>query len=288
MKAQLPRGPEEHRYWNVNYFPVFNSDGTVRAITAASLEITNQKKAELALIQSEKLAAVGRLASSISHEINNPLEAVTNLLYLIAHEPELPLTAVQYVEMAQSELARISEIAKQALRFHRQAVSATSVTAETLVSTVLNLYRGRLVNSNIAIDASYRTTKPVLCFENDIRQVLTNLIANSIDAMRLGGRLIVRANDATSYSTGYPEGRTGILIAIADTGHGMSKAVLDRIFEPFYTTKALNGTGLGLWISQGIIERHGGYLRVRSSEEITHRGTVATIFLPHTAESDAE
>ncbi|WP_263373282.1 PAS domain-containing protein [Granulicella aggregans] len=280
--------PDEHRYWNVNYFPVMSSDGTVRAITAASLEITNQKKAELALIQSEKLAAVGRLASSISHEINNPLEAVTNLLYLIANEPDLPGSAVPFVETAQSELARVSEIARQALRFHRQAVSATWVTAESLVGAVLNLYRGRLVNSNIVIDASYRTQTPVLCFENDIRQVLTNLIANAIDAMRLGGRLIVRAHDATSYSAEHPEGRRGLRIAIADTGHGMPGKVLERIFEPFYTTKALNGTGLGLWISHGIIERHGGQLRIRSSEDIGHRGTVAIIFLPHlSAESDS-
>ena len=280
--------PEEHRYWNVSYFPVFGSDGTVRAITAASLEITTQKKAELALIQSEKLAAVGRLASSISHEINNPLEAVTNLLYLIAHDTELPGSVVPFVETAQSELERVSEIAKQALRFHRQSVSATSVTAESLIGTVLNLYRGRLVNSNIVIEASYRSQTPVLCFENDIRQVLTNLIANAIDAMRLGGKLIVRAHDATSYSVGHPDGRRGLRIVIADTGHGMPSEVLERIFEPFYTTKALNGTGLGLWISHGIIERHGGQLRIRSSEDPAHRGTVASIFLPHEGAGEIE
>ena len=213
---------------------------------------------------------------------------MTNLLYLIAHEPGLPEPVVPFIELAQSELARVSEIAKQALRFHRQAVSATSVTAESLVGAVLNLYRGRLLNSSITIDASYQSETPILCFENDIRQVLTNLIANAIDAMRLGGRLIVRAHDATSFSMHYPEGRRGLRLAIADTGHGMSKVVLDRIFEPFYTTKALNGTGLGLWISYGIIERHGGQLRIRSSEDPAHRGTVATIFLPHAAFEDIE
>jgi PAS domain S-box-containing protein len=280
--------PDEHRYWNVNYFPVFDSDGTVSAITAASLEITNQKKAELALIQSEKLAAVGRLASSISHEINNPLEAVTNLLYLIAQEPTLPEPVVPFVETAQSELARVSEIARQALRFHRQSVSATWVTAESLVGAVLNLYRGRLVNSNIVIDASYQSQAPILCFENDIRQVLTNLIANSIDAMRLGGRLIVRAHDTTRFSKDNPQGQRGVRLAIADTGHGMSREVLHRIFEPFYTTKALNGTGLGLWISHGIVERHGGHLRIRSSEDLAHRGTVAVIFLPHQSAEEIE
>ena len=302
IEGAVATRPDEHRYWNVNYFPVLNSDGSVRAITAASLEITAQKKAELALIQSEKLAAVGRLASSISHEINNPLEAVTNLLYLIETDPDLPESVAPFVETAQSELMRVSEIARQALRFHRQSVAATWVTAESLVGTVLNLYRGRLVNSNVAVDASYRTETPILCFENDIRQVLTNLIANAIDAMRHGGRLIVRAHDATSYlpagvtaSNGAADGRQdnklprrGVRIVIADTGTGMPDAVKARIFEPFYTTKELNGTGLGMWISQEIVARHHGHISVRSSESPTRHGTVFSIFLPLGLEAEIE
>jgi PAS domain S-box-containing protein len=280
LEGTVAARPEEHRSWNVNYFPVYNSDGSIRAITAASLEITHQKKAEAALIQSEKLAAVGRLASSISHEINNPLEAVTNLLYLIANDPKLAPELTFYLSTAQSELARVCQIATQTLRFHRQAMRPTMVTAEQLVGAVLSLYQGRLANSGISVEANYCTQTPVLCLENDIRQVLNNLIANAIDAMRHGGRLIVRAHDATD-GHGGTEGRRGIRITIADTGHGMSEEVKARIFEPFYTTKALNGTGLGLWISHGIIERHGGQLRIRSSEDIGHRGTVAIIFLPH-------
>jgi PAS domain S-box-containing protein len=273
LEGELPSRPGEQRAWSVNYAPIYNEDGTVRAISTASIEITNQRKAEAALIQSEKLAAVGRLASSISHEINNPLEAITNLLYLIGMDPELPESMKVYVHMAQSELGRVSQIATQTLRFHRQAVAPTPVTAAELVDAVIRLYTGRLANSHIKVEAQYRTITRILCFENDIRQVLNNLIANAIDAMRTGGRLLIRAN-----ATSVP--RPGVRISIADTGHGMSPSVAARIFEPFFTTKDLNGTGLGLWISAGIMDRHHGKIRVRSSAVEGHQGTVFTIFLP--------
>ena len=278
LEGELASRPNERRAWSVNYTPVFNEFGKVRAISTATIEITHQKKAEAALIQSEKLAAVGRLASSISHEINNPLEAITNLLYLIAIDPQLPADLKTYVHMAQSELSRVSQIATQTLRFHRQAVAPTMVTPADLVQAVIRLYTGRLINSNIAVDARYASSTPIFCFENDIRQVLNNLIANAIDAMRNGGRLLVRAHDTTVNTSAGP--RPGVRITIADTGHGMSPTVLARIFEPFFTTKDLNGTGLGLWISAGIIERHQGSIRVRSSDHPAHPGTVFSLLLP--------
>ncbi len=303
LQGELPMKPSEHRYWNVNYFPVYNADGTVQGISAATLEITNQKKAENALIQSEKLAAVGRLASSISHEINNPLEAVTNLLFLIGGNPALASEIRPFVELAQGELQRVCQIATQTLRFHRQAARATLVTAQEIVDAVLNLYQGRLANSDIRVDARYQSTTPILCFENDIRQVLNNLIANAIDAMRQGGSLLIRAHDAIDPATKTAYGaasqtpfgapspaqhsapRRGVRITVADTGHGMSPAVRARVFEPFYTTKDLNGTGLGLWISGGIIARHHGRISLRSSDHPQRHGTVFTIFLPHIAEA---
>jgi PAS domain S-box-containing protein len=283
LEGELPTRPGEHRYWNVSYSPVLNPDGKVEAIAAVIQEITNQKKSENALIQSEKLAAVGRLASSISHEINNPLEAITNLLYLVAVDESLSETLKPYISMAQSELSRVCQIATQTLRFHRQAVSATHVLAQDLVNAVLNLYQGRLVNSGIEVDAVYASTTPILCFENDIRQVLNNLIANAIDSMRQhgGGRLFVRAHDSTTRTATHPNGIRGVRITIADTGHGMSPEVQSRIFEPFYTTKDLNGTGLGLWISTGIVQRHNGSLTFRTSRHPVHHGTIFALFLPH-------
>ena len=277
VQGELANHPGEHRYWTVNYFPVYASDGSIQAISAASLEVTQQKRAEEALIQSEKLAAVGRLASSISHEINNPLEAITNLLYLISTGEGLPDELKVYLHLAQSELARVSQIATQTLRFHRQAVRATHVTAAHLVEAVIGLYQGRLANSRIQVKATYSTETPILCFENDIRQVLNNLIANAIDAMRTGGRLLIRAHDGVDY----PTGRRGVRITIADTGHGMSPETQRRLFEPFYTTKGMSGTGLGLWISSEIVERHQGRLTVRSSEHPAYHGTVFSLFLPY-------
>ncbi len=278
VEGELSSRPGDRRTWNVNYFPVYDKAGNLAGITTASLEVTQQKRTEAALVQSEKLAAVGRLASSISHEINNPLEAITNLLYLVSTDPGLPPELKVYVNMAQSELSRVSQIATQTLRFHRQAVRPTSVTAAQLVDAVLNLYQGRLSNSGIQVETSYTSATRILCFENDIRQVLNNLIANAIDAMRTGGRLLARAHDTTDI----PTGRRGVRITVADTGHGMSSATLNRLFEPFFTTKDLNGTGLGLWISHGIIQRHKGRLEVRSSQHPVHHGTIFSLFLPTT------
>ena len=289
LEGELPTRPGEYRFWNVNYFPVYNADGSIQAITAASLEITQQKKAEAALIQSEKLAAVGRLASSISHEINNPLEAITNLLYLINLSGELPESLKPYVRTAQDELGRVSQIVTQTLRFHRQAVRATRVSAADLVDSVLMLYQGRLANSNIKVDARYTTSKTLLCFESDMRQVLNNLIANAIDAMRQrGGRLVVRAHETTYRLASGARERQGIRITIADTGHGIPKAARAHVFEPFYTTKDLNGTGLGLWISAGIVNRHQGRLSFRSTEHAVHHGTVFSLFLPWAEDVEEE
>lgn len=274
-ETELRNSPGEVRSFNVNYSPIFDEDGTVRSISAAVLEVTKLRRAEKALLQSEKLAAVGRLASSISHEINNPLEAVTNLLYLMQGVPGLPTEASSYVRLAQDELRRVSQIATQTLRFHRQSNKPSLVTAGQLVDAVLNLFAGRLMNSGIHVEACYSTAQPFLCFENDIRQVLNNLIANAIDAMRTGGRLIVRAHDTVDAN-----GTPGVRISIADTGTGMSRETRERLFEPFYTTKHLNGNGLGLWISKEIVERHSGQLTLRSSQHPKLHGTVFWLFLP--------
>lgn len=276
LEGEVSSYPGEHRYWTVNYLPVRGADGKVRAISAASLEITQQKKAEKALIQSEKLAAVGRLASSISHEINNPLESVTNLLYLIGTTPDLSPEVRAYVNLTQAEIARVSQIATQTLRFHRQTARPTEVAAEQLVRPVLNLYQGRLMNSRIEVRTQFSDSTQVTCQENEMRQVLSNVIGNAIDAMRKGGRLLLRSHRAVDAATG----RNGIRITIADTGQGMSAATQARIFEPFFTTKDINGTGLGLWISAEIVDRHHGRLTVRSSQHECFHGTVFSLFLP--------
>jgi PAS domain S-box-containing protein len=275
LDGALAHQPDDHRYWNVNYSPIFDEDGSVRAIAAATVETTLQKRAEAALIQSEKLAVVGRMASSIAHEINNPLESVTNLLY-IARQYALVPEVQSFLDLADQELRRVSIIANQTLRFHKQASSPREISCTDLFATVLSLYEGRLRNSSIAVQKRKRASHKVACFEGDIRQVLNNLVSNAIDAMPIGGRLFLRSRDATDWRTG----RRGLALTVADTGSGMSPETRTHVFEAFFTTKGINGTGLGLWIGSEIIDRHHGRLLLRTSQNPAHRGTVFSVFLP--------
>ena len=255
--------------------PSAEGSGRADEVAVFLTDLSSQRQAEAALIQSEKLAAVGRLAASISHEINNPLEAVTNTLYLLGHE-ELSETGRVYLEMAESELKRVSQIAVQTLRFHRQSTRARKLLPEELVEPVLGLYHGRLQNSGVRVEEEHRPAAAVECYEGEIRQVLSNLVSNAIDAMRTGGRLVIRTGDARRWRNGTP----GVRVTIADTGGGISPDVMRHIFEAFYTTKGINGTGLGLWISREIVVKHGGDLRVRSSSGAGGAGTVFRLFLP--------
>jgi signal transduction histidine kinase len=279
LEGALDRRPEEYRYWNINYSPIFDEQGKVIAVASATVEITQQKRAESALIQSEKLAAVGRMASSIAHEINNPLESVTNLIYIARTYAILP--EVQHLlDLADQELRRVSIIANQTLRFHKQASSPREISCSDLFSTVLSLYEGRLRNSSISVENRKRASRPISCFEGDIRQVLNNLVGNSIDAMATGGRLLLRSRESTDWRPSYGPPRRGLTLTVADTGGGISEATRTRLFEPFFTTKGINGNGLGLWISADIVERHGGRLLLRSSQSPKHHGTVFSLFLP--------
>jgi PAS domain S-box-containing protein len=284
LEGELVTRPGEHRYWTVSYFPVLAADGTVQAITAASLEVTQQRKAELALVESEKLAVVGRLASSIAHEINNPLESVTNLLYL-AGNTKNPADVQDYIHTAQRELQRVAAITSQTLRFHKQSTKPLAVTCTELLNSVVSMYQGRIINARIQIEERYRTHRQVRCFEGEIRQVLSNLVNNAIDAMHPnGGRLLLRSRLGEDWSSG----RRGLVFTIADTGAGIPPSALSRVFEPFYTTKGTVGTGLGLWVSQEIVKRHHGTLRFRSSRRDGHSGTVFTVFLPFDAVTRSE
>jgi PAS domain S-box-containing protein len=276
LEGTLVTNPAEHRYWTVSYFPVIGPDGTIQAITAASLEVTQQKKIEKALVQSEKLAVAGRMAASIAHEINNPLESVTNLVYLANNSDDLA-ESKRYTEMAARELRRVAAITSQTLRFHKQLTSPQEVRAKNLIDNVLSLYEGRIANSAVQVEERRRALTTVRCFEGEIRQVLSNLVSNALDAMHgSGGRLLLRSRDATDRKTG----GKGVVITVADTGVGIPRSSVARIFDAFYTTKDLGGTGLGLWVSREIVARHGGMLRVRSAQGDRRHGTVFALFLP--------
>jgi two-component system, NtrC family, sensor kinase len=247
----------------------------VMALIEARFLLVEQKRTLAALIQSEKLAAVGRLASSMAHEINNPLEAITNLLFLsrnYAVNPEVQ----QWLEQADLELRRISIIANHSLRFHRQSSNPQEVSCVSLFTPTLDLYEARLRNSQILVEKRKRARQLVECYEGDIRHVLSNLVTNAIDAMPTGGRLLVRSREGTDWTTG----RSGLFLTIADTGKGIDPATQQRMYEAFFTTKGINGAGLGLWMSTQIIQRHHGTLNIRSTQHHGKSGTVVVIFLP--------
>jgi signal transduction histidine kinase len=285
MASGHGHGPEEYLHsrgegieaWvSLAASPIVNQEGDVTGGVLTVLDVDQQKRSEAALIQNEKLAAVGRLAASISHEINNPLEAVTNLLYLVNCEEDLPQRVRGYLDAADKELARVSQIVSHTLRFHRQSTKPRELTAHELLEPTLGLYGGRLANSNISLVVDERSSALMTCFEGEIRQILNNLVGNAIDSMKTGGRLVIRTRDSRSWSGGKP----GVRIVIADSGHGMPPQVRKRVFEPFFTTKGINGTGLGLWIARGIVDKHGGMLQLYSSTREPTSGTVFSLFLP--------
>jgi PAS domain S-box-containing protein len=244
-------------------------------VASFMVDLSELKRAESALRQTEKLAAVGRLASSIAHEINNPLEAVTNLLYLI-DSARIPEEVRRFVRMAQQEIGRVATITTQTLRFHRQSTKAKTVSLSQIFEGVLPLFHGRLVNAGISVETQYRNASPVLCYESDVRQVFTNLLSNAMDATPAGGKITVRVSNATDWRDGKP----AVRVTIADTGHGMSAETRKQIFEPFFTTKGITGTGLGLWVSAEILEKHRARVSIRSRQEQPGQGTVFSILFP--------
>jgi len=274
--ARIPDQPLELRYVDFVYQPKRESDGSVSGVIVLGVDVTDARRSEQILLQSEKLNAVGRLASSIAHEINNPLEAVTNLIYLARNAAVNP-DAINFLTTAEIELRRVSAIANQTLQFHRQSTKPVPVTAASLIDSTLPLYQGRLTNAHVKVERRDRARRPVTCLDGEIRQVLSNLVGNAIDAMSEGDRrLLIRSRESTDWRTG----RSGVTLTIADTGSGMSADTIPRIFEPFFTTKGTKGTGLGLWISREIVERHQGSLRVKSRQSPHSSGTVFTLFLP--------
>ena len=246
--------------------------GELRGAVVTFRDITQSRLAEEALRRSEKLAAVGQLASSIAHEINNPLEAVLNLVYLIRNAETLE-EARSYATLAESELVRVSDITLQTLHFHRHQANPTPVDLEITTAAILRLYASRFPARNITIDRRMKPAPKALLLEGDIRQVLNNLVRNAYDAMPSGGLLHLRLRPASCMKTG----KDGVRFSVADTGTGFHPSMHGHVFEPFHTTKDVTGTGLGLWISKGIIDKHQGRIQMRSREGA---GTVFSIWLP--------
>jgi len=265
--------------WVLSAYPVHTMPIKARWAGVIVQDVSERKRNEDSLRKTEKLAATGRLAASIAHEINNPLEAITNLLFLLRNFCRLDDQALNYVSMAEHEAHRIAEIAQQTLRFYRQSTSPARATMADLLDSVLNLYQGRLNSANIGLQREYDPTLDIFCYAGEIRQVIANFVGNAVDATSSGGRLVVRARPSRNWR--FPD-VIGVRFTVADTGDGMESGVQERIFEAFFTTKDVTGTGLGLWVSHEIILKHGGMVRVRSrtANGGGGSGTVFQLFLP--------
>ena len=227
-----------------------------------------------ALVASERLAAVGRLSASISHEINNPLESVMNLMYLIGTHPGLPAELQPSVTLAEEELKRVARIANHTLTYYRESAQPEKVNLKQIAEDVLSLERGHINSARVTVTTKFVGQDPVItAHPGEMRQILINLIENSLAALSPGGRLHISVRPSPQLHSRQP----GFVVRVADSGHGIPPSVIPKLFTPFFTTKGPNGTGLGLWIIRQIIEKQGGGLRIRSREGV---GTIVSIWLP--------
>jgi PAS domain S-box-containing protein len=258
-----------------------DADQTIIGYLLIGTDNTARKKAEAALLRSEMLATAGRMAASIAHEINNPLEGMMNTLFLARTTKGVPKAALKYLDIAEGELNRISHITRQSLGFYREFSAATSNSVSALIDSVVNLLQAKIRSNSAVVEQQCEEQLRVLGIAGELRQVLANLLANSLDAIGPDGRIVVRAAASVDARDGTP----WVRIAVADSGTGMTAETAKYIFDPFFTTKGTVGNGLGLWVCRQLVEKHGGSIRVRSNTRGEWRGTTFSVLLPQDASS---
>jgi PAS domain S-box-containing protein len=256
--------------------PLRNEEGRLIGASAIARDVSAQKRTEEALRRNERLATAGRLTAAMAHEIKNPLEALTNLVYLARRDAN---GRDEYLKLAEQEIGRLDSIAQQALGFVREGASAERLDVGKILEEVVQLYLRKLQASQITVERQSGSQLEIEGYPSDLRQLFSNLILNAIDSMKFGGRLRLRVARAHEWSGNQ---RTGVRVTIADTGSGIQPKDLPHIFEPFYTTKKDQGTGLGLWLAYGTVQKHSGSIRVASRTTPNASGTVFAVFLPET------
>jgi PAS domain S-box-containing protein len=245
---------------------------------------TKQRRADAALMQTARLASVGRLAATIAHEINNPLAATVNLLYLLQTSDFVKEEARGHLEQAQKQLARIAELTRNTLGFYKEMTFAATVNVSELIDQAALLYRPKIDEKRLNFAIRKEPALPVRAIAGEVRQLISNLLANAMDSVQWEGSVTIRARTARSWRD---PNLIGVRITIFDDGPGVSYAERERIFEPFFTTKKDVGIGLGLWAARQIAERHGGTITLRSCTRAGKTRTAAVTFLPASGKVDA-
>ena len=254
-----------------------SSDGRHPCYSGILIDITERKHAEQVLLTNEKLAGAGRMAATLAHEINNPLDAAMNAVYLVRTAPDTPDSVFKYLDIADEELRRVAHMTRQSLGFYRETTCPITFEVDSLLDSVLGLLKNRIAIKSIVVERQTAPHQKMTAQFGELRQVLVNLIANSLDALETGGKILLRTSQTSTASNGTPR----IRITIADTGRGINALHLARIFEPFYTTKGELGTGLGLWVTKQLVEKHGGTIQMRTRTTHPGSGTVVSINLPN-------
>jgi PAS domain S-box-containing protein len=257
--------------------PIKDENGNVTGAAKIIRNITETNKIERALQTTEKLAAAGRMAATVAHEINNPLEAVTNLVYLAKRDLDKNDKVAGYLELAGRELDRVAHITRQTLGFYRDTSSPVRFNVAETVDDLLLLYEKRFESRRINVLKRYDKDIEIVALAGEIRQAFSNLVTNAIDAMPSGGTLVVKVGKACDWSASHLH---GVRITVLDTGSGIEAKHKQKVFQPFFTTKTDVGTGLGLWITRGIVEKHRGSIRMKSRTGQDRHGTAFSIFLP--------
>jgi PAS domain S-box-containing protein len=264
------------RLIHVVYMPEKEGEKVIGWV-ASITDITEFKRIEkqLQVEKLEKMAAAGQLAASLAHEINNPLEAVSNVLYLLAGRSDLDPASAGLISIANKEIARVARIVRQSLSYYRAGTLAREVDLAALLEESLQVFSDKFQRAGVAVSKKIKPETSIVGFADEIRQVVDNLLVNAVEATPLGGHLTVCLRPSRSWKD---LSELGARLTIADSGSGISKAYLARVFEPFFTTKDEKGTGLGLWVVKGLVEKRGGSVKIRSTDALARSGTVVSIF----------
>ena len=254
--------------------PIRDAHDTLIGVVLVFRDATQERRTQEVLRETEKLTSAARMSATVAHEINNPLEAIGNLIYLAKSTAGLPQPAIEHLELAERELERVSHITKQTLGFYRESKQPERIDVPTLVETVLTLYSSKLKTKNIRVVREFSACPPVRGLPGELKQAISNLVSNAADAVSENGTIGVRLTCAQE------AGGRSVRVLIEDDGPGISQEHIDRIFEPFFTTKKDVGTGLGLWVTREIIDRHRGTIAVRPREENALGGAAFDVLLP--------